>query len=217
MKELRIPWGFWKKDESVREDIKTDYTVISSVNDSLMRLLRQKTVPQVIASREEIGICSPGEHGDMALGIYLYDIEESGEMRLNGMQPLNEQYQQYPPMYLNLYYMFTAYSNIDIRYREEENHRILAKVMQLFHDYPILEKQMSDLSQEESGSQIHIVPHQIKLEEKMAIWHNQGSGYQLSIFYKIAPVKLNSTIRKEISRVKEIQLRPPHEGGGDGR
>lgn len=207
MKELKIPWWTWKKDEGFKT-VKTDYTVISSVNESLLQLLRSQLVPRVIASREEIGICSPSERGDAVLGIYLYDIEESGEMRVNGMQPFDEQYQQYPPMYLNLYYMFTAYSNIDIRYREEENHRIIAKTMQTFHDYPILDGAGSGRNQETGSGRIRIQPYGMRLEEKLSLWHNQGSGYQLSLFYQIAPVKLGSSIRKEISRVKEIQLQP---------
>lgn len=205
MKELKMPWWLRRKEEGTPNPVKADYTVISSVNEHLLHQLRKQLVPQVIASRDEIGLCSPGEHGDIMLGLYLYDIRENEEVRVTGMQPYSEELQQFPPLYLNLYYMLTAYSNIDIRYREEENHRIMAKVLQIFYDY-----------QGSRNHELHIEYQSMMLEQKMAVWNNFGMGYQLSLFYKVAPVKLNSTITKEIVRVKEIQLETPYGTGGRG-
>lgn len=203
MKELKMPWWLRRKEEGTPNFVKADYTVISSVNEQLLHQLRKNLVPQVIASRDEIGLCSPEEQGDIKLGLYLYDIRENEEIRVTGMQPYGKEMQQFPPLYLNLYYMLTAYSNIDIRYREEENHRIMAKVLQIFYDY------------QGSGShELYIEYQSMTLEQKMAVWHSFGRGYQLSLFYKVAPVKLNSAITKEIVRVKEIQVETPYGTGG---
>lgn len=234
MKERTMPWWFRRRDEerhgqgrqgeeslngdgwrgdkgAVRQfPLKPDYTVVSAVNDKLLTLLRKHMVPNVLASREEIGLCTPKDHGDVVFGVYLYDIRESDEIRMTGMQAYDSSHIQFPPIYLELYYMMTAYSAIDLRYREEENHRVLTKAMQVLHDYPRLEEE----------DRLHIEFQNLTLEQKSAVWHNLGGGYQLSLFYKIAPIKLESTIRKEVSRVQEIHIdASPEEivGGGAAR
>lgn len=196
MKEHILPWWFRKRDEEVRLPARPDYTVVSTINNKLIALLRRNMVPKAISGREEIGLCSPRDHGDMLLGVYLYDICENDTIRMSGMQPYDSGHVQFPPMYLELYYMITAYSNIDIRYREEENHRILTRTMQVLHDYP----------QMEGEDPIHVEYQNLTLDQKSAIWHNLGGEYRLSLFYKITPVKLESTIRKETVRVQEIQV-----------
>lgn len=230
MKERTMPWWLRKRDEqrhtsdgpqpdgSHRElsqtvrrlPVKTDYTVVSAVNEKLLELLRRHMVPNVLASREEIGLCTPKEHGDMVFGIYLYDIRENGDIRRSGMQMYDSTHVQYPPVYLELSYMLTAYSGIDLRYREEENHRILVKAMQVLHDFPRLEGEDA----------LHIEFQNLTLEQKSAVWHSLGSGFQLSLFYKITPVKLESTIVKETARVQEIRIETGQEkapGGGISR
>lgn len=196
MKERILPWWFRKRDEESPEPVRSDELAVSSVNTKLLALLRKTMVPGVIASREDIGICSPKEYGDMVFGIFLYDIRESNDLRLNGMQAFDQNHLQFPPLYLELYYMMTAYSNIDIRYREEENHRMLTKAMQVMQDHPRLD----------GDSPLHAELLNLTLEEKMAIWNRFGDGYRLSVFYKISPVRLESTLRQEISRVQEIQV-----------
>ena len=47
--------------------------------------------------------------------------------------------QKYPPAYLTLFYMVTAYSNGDVKYRSEEEQRLLGRVIQVFHDYSVLD------------------------------------------------------------------------------
>lgn len=229
MKERAMPWWFRKRDDerhgdgSLKESgwqrekgagrqfpVRPDDTVVSAVNDKLLMLLRKHMVPNVLASREEIGLCTPKDHGDMVFGIYLYDIRESNDVRIMGMQSYDNSHTQFPPIYLELYYMMTAYSTIDLRYREEENHRVLTKAMQVLYDYPRLEG--------EDG--MHIEFQNLSMDQKSAVWHNLGGGYQLSLFYKIAPIKLESAIKKETSRVREIQIDAFPDatlGGGEAR
>lgn len=202
--ERKIPWWFKKPEEPKTRPLRSDYTVSASVSNGILQLLRKHMVPDLIASREEIGLCTPEEHGDLVLGLCLYDIRENDEMRINGMVPLDEQYQQYPPMYLNLYYMITAYSNIDIRYREEENHRILTKTMQVLHDYPLLDGKTLETVPASLPDSLHIQYQNMTMQEKLEIWQNRKSECRLSLYYCVAPVKLDSTVKKEISRVREI-------------
>jgi len=146
----------------------------------------------------------------MTLGIYLYDVRECDQIRMGGMQSIDENYQQYPPMYLSLYYMITAYSSGDVRYRAEEEQKILGKVMQVLYDTPVLDSRTLKASQLADTDDLRIEYLNMDTEDKMKIWGGVGSPYQLSLFYRIAPVELESTIRKEVTRVREIQI---HSGG----
>ena len=196
MKDGILPRWLRRKGEDPALPVRTDYLAVSSLHGKLLALLREHMVPEVMAGPEEIGLCSPREHGDITLGIYLYDIRENGEIRLNGMQFNDETSLTYPPLHLDLYYMITAYSGAELRYREEENHRILAKAMQVLHDYPRLH----------SEQPLHIELIDLTLEQKAAVWNHYSTGYQLSLFYKVSPVRLDSLIRQETTRVQEIHI-----------
>lgn len=202
--ERKIPWWFKKPEEPERNRLKADHTASASVSSGILQLLRQHMVPDLIGSREEIGLCTPEEHGDIVLGLYLYDIRENDEMRINGMIPLDEQHQQFPPMYLNLYYMVTAYSAIDIRYREEENHRVLTRAMQVLHDHPILDGTTLLPAAVSGGNNLHIQYQNLTMQEKQEIWQARRQECRLSLYYCVAPVKLESTVTRKITRVKEI-------------
>lgn len=199
MIERKMPWWLRKKDDRQNAaSIADDYTVISQVSRRILNLLRENLVPDLIQSQDNIGLCSPTDHPDTVLGIYLYDVRENGEVRENGMQPVDLQYLQYPPIYLDLYYMVTTYLTMDLRYRSEEEHRILGGVMQLFHDNPILEAGR--------GEEFKLELENMDIDGKMKLWSGFGGNYRLSLFYKVSPVKLESTLFKKVARVKEIRI-----------
>lgn len=209
MKERKIPWWFKKREESPGIRVKRDYTIISSVDKGIAALLKEHMVPDILSGSEQIGLCAPGENGDMLLGLYLYDIRENEEMRVNGMLPYDDGHLQNPPIYLSLYYMITAYADMDIRYREEENHRLLAKVMQILGDYPVLDSATLYPTGEIEPYDLHIEFLNLKLDEKTAVWQNARQPVHISLFYRVTPVQLDSTIRRNITRVKEIKLMTP--------
>lgn len=209
MKERRAPWWFKKREEGPAIQVKRDYTIISSVDRGVLSLLKKHMVPDIISGSEQVGLCAPGENGDMLLGLYLYDIRENEEMRTGGMLPYDDEHLQNPPIYLSLYYMVTAYSDMDIRYREEENHRILTRAMQVFYDYPVLDSATLHPTGQIEPYDLHIEFLSLKPEEKSAVWQNARQPVRLSLYYRVTPVQLDSTIHRQVSRVKEIQLRTP--------
>ncbi len=115
------------------------YTAIADIGNALTELLRLNMVPEVLVNEESIGICSPEDKGDFLLGLYLYDIKQSEVFRNSEMQTLDSKRQKYPPIDLELYYMLTAYSNGDVKFRSLEEHKILGKVIQVFTDNSILD------------------------------------------------------------------------------
>lgn len=79
------------------------YTAIYDVSRTLTDILRAGVVPEIIAKPEEVGLCSPADHGDYVMGVYLYNIEQSESFRLSGKQNEGLYTQKHPPMVLDLF------------------------------------------------------------------------------------------------------------------
>ena len=93
------------------------YTMIADVGEKLVSILQRELVPAVLPNPNEVGLCSPEDHGDISLGLFLYDVKESEEVRQQGAAVIKKEKLMKPPIYLNLYYMITAYSGGDISLR----------------------------------------------------------------------------------------------------
>lgn len=179
------------------------YGIVAEVGEVLVRLLSENMVPDVILSPNNIGLCSPEEHGDLNLGIFLFDIEESEEVVTQGMVNTGLRRQAYPSVFLDLYYMVTAYSDSDLKFRAREEQKILGKVIQVFRDYSVLSEQML-------GEGVSL-PARIELQklgqyEKNQMWNFSGIPYKVSLFYRVGPVEITSAKVKEIARVTDVSF-----------
>lgn len=176
------------------------YNIVSEVGNLLVQLLCRELVPDVVQHSDNIGLCSPDEHGDFQLGIYLYDISENMENPVSGMVNAGPSRQQYPPTYLNLHYMITAYSESDLRFRALQEHQILGKVVQVLRDYSVLTEEMLG---GDVNTPARIEMQQMDRDEKMRVWNFPNVPYKLSLFYKVQPVEIKSTKTREVTRVRE--------------
>ncbi len=173
------------------------YTVIANVSEELVRVLQKELVPELISDESTIGLCSPEEPEDTELGIFLYDIQESDEVRQLRMIDNGPAKQQYPPAFLSLYYMLTAYSQSDRKFRMAQEQRILGRIARKFHDYPYLEVE---------GEQFPLQMMKISTEDKLKLWNFNGKPYKPSLFYRAAPIILDSARFREVSRVKSTDF-----------
>lgn len=182
------------------------YTVISEITESIINLLREDLVPEPIRKKDLIGACSPGDKADIKIGLHLYDVQENGEfVNRNRIQRASDQV-QYPPMSLTLYYMLTAYSNADPRERGIDAQRALGRCIQSLYDKAILTPDMLIGSLSDYNESIEISRHNMTFEEKQRIWHFPNIPYQLSVFYKVAPVYVESTRVKTVKPVSDIEI-----------
>lgn len=182
-----------------------DYTVIADVSEKLTELLQNELVPTTIPGKDKIALCSPSDKSDASLGIFLFDIRESEEIRQSSMVSHGMNKIKYPPIYLTLYYMVTAYSNGDVRYKMISEERILGKVIQYFHDYPLIS--LDDIDPAETGGvDLHIEMLRIDSTEKSRIWNFPDIPYKTSIFYKVSPVSIDSARMKNVTRVNRVEI-----------
>ena len=179
---------------------------IVDVDNALLNLLRENLTPEVIQNPDAIGLCSPDEKGDMLLGLHLYDIRENEEVRVNERINLEAGRQKNPPAYFTLCYMITAYSSADIKFRAGEDHKILNRVLQTFHENPILDASTyaPTMKAEEMNLRIHIA--NLSTEEKQRMWNFPNHPYRASLFYRVAPVEVESGRTREVSRVLDVDF-----------
>lgn len=182
------------------------YTSIAEVGMAIVRLLRRELVPDTLQNPDAIGLCSPTDRGDYMVGIHLYDIRESEELRVNTMIARGAQELLYPPSYVNLYYMITVTSTGDIKYRSEEEHKILGRIVQVLADYPCLDRETLEPVTSRKQLDVELSMQNLTLEDKMRIYSVPNAGYKLSLFYRAAPVEIESKKSRRTVRVMEAEF-----------
>ena len=190
------------------------YTIIAEIDDYLVDVLADGLVPELLPDKNAVGLCSPEEKGDLNVGICLYDIRENETLRVSGMVNYSLEKQSYPPTYLSLYYMITVWSSSDIRYRAIQEHRILGRILQLLKDHNLWE---SSRFESEGTPNIRVELLDLTAEEKVKIWNQPSVPYRTSLFFRVAPVSLDSAKSREISRVMSVDMQVEEQGGGHGR
>lgn len=190
-----------------------NYSVISDVGNGIVKLLRHHMVPEMITSSDAIGLCSPEDKGDLALGVYLYDVKESEEMMGLRKQKTTENSMKAPSQFLNLYYMITAYSSSDIKFRASEEHRILGRTIQILWDHGVLGAEYVNDTGQDMDYPIRMEMLRLDNEEKIKLWNTPNLPYKLSLYYKVYPVEIESLKMKTIRRVVEAEFAVSEKNG----
>lgn len=190
------------------------YTAISEMSRAILRILRRELVPDTIQNPDAIGLCSPDDRGDFVVGIHLYDIKTSEEIRANSMVPQGTGSSWYPSCFVNLFYMITVHSIGDIKFRSEEEQKVLGKIVQALHDNSCLDAQTLEPVSVRKPMDVVIQMQTLELEEKVRIYNVPNAGYKLSLFYKAAPVEIESLKTKQVSRVTDMEFTVEQQQGG---
>lgn len=180
------------------------FSSISEVGSHIVSILKRELVPDVVQHPAAIGMCSPEDHGDLVVGVYLYDIGPNGDIVERGMVTRDRHTQVYPSTFLTLRYMITVWSMGDLKFKTQEEHRILGRVIQALADHSVIGK----------TSSIHGQPMDTRIEmeriepgEKLRLWNFPNKPYQLSLFYRAQPVEITSTkTRLTPTRVRDINV-----------
>lgn len=183
-----------------------DFNIISDVGEAMIRLLREGLVPELIPNSEGIGACHPSDKGDVSLGIFLYDIKRDSSIAMPERTAVGADGMRAPSMFLDLYYMITAYSSSDLKFRSLEEAKIIGRTIQILESNPVLRgsifgKPFSDMRYE---PRLELL--ELDAEEKNRIWNVPNMPYKLSLFYKVYPVELVSEKITKITRVRQTDI-----------
>ena len=189
----------------------SSYMVVAGVSEALRRVLWEELssdpeVGQLFPSEQDIVFKNPTETArdtSNRLSLWLYQITENEYVknrpmtRANGAETL-----QPAPLALNLSYLITPFANVsngDSASRDED-HMVLGKVMQVFHDNAIilLRDTTNDIAEE-----LRIIFKRLTLEELTRIWEALRESYRLSICYCVQVTRIDS--RRVSSRARVVE------------
>ena len=182
----------------------SSYSVISEVTSELMNRLKKGLVPDLIPDDHGVEMCSPSEHGDASLGIWLYDVKECEDIRVSGMLNNGIYHQKFPPMFLTLFVMITPYSASDLQFRAVQEQRILGRVLQILNDNAYIAA--DSVSGGDDSFDIKIELMNLEVQKQHEIWNTSGLPYKTSLFYKITPVEMSSEKIRSVTPVGELRL-----------
>lgn len=185
----------------------SDYTKIADTGNGILSLLKEALIPELLNSPDQIGLCSPEDHGDFAVGVWLYDVREDNTIQAHEMTNAGRNSQRYPSTYLRLHYMITLYLQSDLKYRAAQEHQILGRVIQALRDHAALDPNNFLPAEGPGGANIRIQMQDLEMEEKVRLWTVPNAAYRTSLFYSVGPVEIHSTRKKSVKRVKEIEYR----------
>ena len=181
-----------------------DYTIISDVSNYICKMLREKMCPEPVPSPNNIEISSPASQDvDYIIGLYLYDIKEEGVTIQTPRISAGGTTFTKPPVPYSLYYMVFINGSSQMGLKAPDIQKIIGRVAQIVSDnssvYP------HELQPWLDAAEPPIVLSQAKmaLDEKVRVWQAINKPYQISLFYKAAPVYVSSEVVVDPPRVSE--------------
>lgn len=195
-----------------------DYSIIADVSSYIVKTLRQKMCPEPIPSPNNIEIASPIDQDmDYTLGLYLYDIEEENDIVQKPFIQRGRVQLEKPPRPYALYYMVFINGSSQMGLKAPDIQKIIGRVAQIVNDNnSVLPNQLQSWIDTQEPP-IALSHAKISLEEKVRVWQAINKPYQISLFYKAAPVFLSSEVVIEPPRVIDasFDLHIAGEEGGE--
>ena len=181
-----------------------DYTIISDVSAYIVRTLREKMCPEPIPSPNNIEISSPADQDvDYIVGLYLYDVREESEVTQRPLMQRGQVQLQKPPRPYGLYYMVFINGSSQMGLKAPDIQKIIGRAAQIVNDNSsVLPNQLQNWLDTQEPP-IVLSQAKISLEEKVRVWQAINKPYQISLFYKAAPVFLSSEVVVNTPRVAE--------------
>ncbi len=184
-----------------------DYTIIADVSAYIVKKLREKMCPEPVPSPNNIEISSPtSQDVDYIVGLYLYDIKEESQVARPPVVDRGKIQLVQPPRPYSLYYMVFINGSSQMGLKAPDIQKIIGKVAQIVNDNSSVRPQELQPWLDASEPPIILSPAKIGLEEKARVWQAIHKPYEISLFYKAAPVFLSSEMVVSPPRVSEASF-----------
>ena len=184
-----------------------DYTIIADVSAYIVKTLREKMCPEPVPSPNNIEISSPASQDvDYIVGLYLYEIKEESQIARPPVVDRGKIQLLQPPRPYSLYYMVFINGGSQMGLKAPDIQKIIGRVAQIVNDNSSVYPQELQPWLDASEPPIVLSQAKIALEEKVRVWQAINKPYEISLFYKAAPVFLSSEIVVEPPRVSEASF-----------
>ena len=181
-----------------------DYTIIADVSAYIVKTLREKMCPEPVPSPNNIEISSPASQDvDYIVGLYLYEIKEETQVARPPIVDKGKIQLLQPPRPYSLYYMVFINGSSQMGLKAPDIQKIIGRVAQIVNDNSSVRPQELQPWLDASEPPIVLSQAKMQLEEKVRVWQAINKPYEISLFYKAAPVFLSSEIVVEPPRVSE--------------
>jgi hypothetical protein len=169
-------------------------------------MLRERMCPEPIPSPNNIEVSSPAEQDvDYILGLYLYDIKEEGEVSMGPLR-IGKTRLKKPPKPYSLYYMLFINGSSQMGLKAHDIQKIIGRAAQIVNDGNLIFPNTLQTWLESEEAPIILSPAKIDLDDKVRVWSAINKPYQVSLFYKAAPVFLSSEIVVDETPVREARF-----------
>lgn len=194
-----------------------DYTIIADVSSFICRTLREKMCPEPVPSPNNIEISSPASQDvDYIIGLYLYDVKEETVVARAPCVSAGGSKLSRPPVPYSLYYMVFINGSSQMGLKAPDIQKIIGRVAQIVSDnsavYPHELQPWLDIRE----PPIVLSQAKMALDEKVRVWQAINKPYQISLFYKAAPVYVSSETVVDPPRVSEALFGIGISGGEGG-
>lgn len=181
-----------------------DYTIIADVSAYIVRTLREKMCPEPVPSPNNIEISSPtSQDVDYIVGLYLYDIKEDTQIASPPMIERGRVQLMAPPKPYSLYYMVFINGSSQMGLKAPDIQKIIGRVAQIVNDNASVRPSELQPWLDDTEPPIVLSQAKMELDEKVRVWQAINKPYEISLFYKAAPVFLASELIVEPPRVSE--------------
>lgn len=185
-----------------------DYPIIADVSNYIVRTLREKMCPEPIPSPNNIVVSTPAESDvDYIVGLYLYDVREEGEVSVPAMVSSGRTRLRRPSRPYSLYYMLFLNGSSQMGLKGGDVQKIIGRAAQIINDSSSVSPRALQSWLEDEEPPIIFSPARMSLEDKVRVWSAINKPYQVSLFYKAAPVFLSSEIFADTPRVTDAEFR----------
>ena len=184
-----------------------DYTIIADVSSYIVKTLREQMCPEPVPSPNNIEISSPASQDvDYIVGLYLYEIKEETQIARPPMVNRGKIQLLQPPRPYSLYYMVFINGSSQMGLKAPDIQKIIGRVAQIVNDNSSVSPRELQPWLDDSEPPIVLSQAKMALEEKVRVWQAINKPYEISLFYKAAPVFLSSEIVVEPPRVSEASF-----------
>ena len=185
-----------------------DYPIIADVSNYIVRTLREKMCPEPIPSPNNIEVSTPADSDvDYILGLYLYDVREEGEVAVPAMVNSGRTRLRRPSRPYSLYYMLFLNGSSQMGLKGGDVQKIIGRAAQIINDSSAVSPRTLQSWLEDDEPPIIFSPARMSLEDKVRVWSAINKPYQVSLFYKAAPVFLSSEVFADTPRVIDSEFR----------
>lgn len=185
-----------------------DYPIIADVSNYIVRTLREKMCPEPIPSPNNIEVSTPADSDvDYILGLYLYDVREEGEVAVPAIVNSGRTRLRRPSRPYSLYYMLFLNGSSQMGLKGGDVQKIIGRAAQIINDSSAVSPRTLQSWLEDDEPPIIFSPARMSLEDKVRVWSAINKPYQVSLFYKAAPVFLSSEVFADTPRVIDAEFR----------